>query len=321
MRKRDWLPVLIVAALAGAAALQAGEPSTAAAPAEAMRNQPLVELFRRGGGCMWAILGCAVAGLAFFFERWAGLRRKTVAPRDFEKDVVHVADTRGIDAALALCLDRRTMLARVLYAALLRFGSASRQELLAAMQDEGTRVLYDLRRNGRWIGLSSQLALFFGLLGAALGLFGAFEAAAGEGGRAAYAQGVSGALVCASFSLASAIPLWFFHHLVRGRSEDLAREVEARGVEAIISLERKARRSIRQIEDVEENLETKDMLPPREVPGIDAAFEDQDLEKSIKTSVTTPAGTPVIVPPPSPQERAKEKTRGAPPAPPKGLSG
>jgi hypothetical protein len=86
---------------------------------------------------------------------------------------------------------------------------------------------------------------------------------------------------------------------MKGKADDLAREVEERAIDAIVTIDRKARRSIRRIEDIEENLETKTMTPassPATPPDIDAAFqEDRDLEKAIITHVPTPAQ--LIVPP------------------------
>ena len=89
-------------------------------------------VFQKGGWVMWCILGCSVIGLTFFFERAIELRRHKHVPLDFDKDIVHAVDTRGVDAALALCLEKNSSLARVLYAALLRFGTI-RQEMETAI--------------------------------------------------------------------------------------------------------------------------------------------------------------------------------------------
>jgi len=263
-------------------------------------DESLWAVFIKGGWCMWPILGCSIIGLAFYFERAVELRRKKHAPPGFEKDVVHLVDSRGVDAGLARCLDKQSSLSRILYAALLRYGS-SRQEMESAVQDEGSRLLYDLRRNCRVIGLMSSTAPLWGLLGTVLGLIQAFDEVAVSGGQAMgrteqLAEGVGVALLTTAFGLIVAIPLTLFFSQVKGKADDLVREIEERAVDAIVTLDRKARKSIRLIEDLEENLETKEMTAARPAPDLDAEFKDDDLEKAIKTSVTTPAHLLIVTP-------------------------
>lgn len=264
-------------------------------------DSTLWDLFVKGGICMWPILACSVIGLAFFFERVIELRRAKHVPAGFDKELIMAVDTRGVDAGLALCLERQSSLARVLYAALLRYGT-SRQEMEAAVQDEGSRMLYDLRRNCRVIGISSNIAPLWGLLGTVQGLIMAFDkvAASGALGKTEdLAVGVAVALLTTAWGLLVAIPLQVLYFWMKGKADDLAREVEERAIDAIITIDRKSRRSIRRIEDIEENLETKTMASASTAatpPDIDAAFqEDRDLEKAIITHVPTPAQ--LIVPP------------------------
>lgn len=289
---------------AATSAEQAPSAPGSAAPAGGTRSlilgegQTLWEIFLRGGWCMWPILASSVIGMVFFMERAIELRRKKHAPSGFDKDLVHVVDTRGVDAGLAICLERQSSLSRVLYAALLRYGT-SRQEMEAAVQDEGTRLLYDLRRNCRMIGIMANQAPLWGLLGTVLGLIQAFDqvAAGGALGKTErLADGVAVALLTTAFGLIVAIPLTFLYQYEKGKADDIVREIEERAVDAIVTLDRKARRSIRRIEDIEENLETKEMAAAKPVPDLDAEFNDADLEKSIKTSVTTPAHVPVVSP-------------------------
>jgi biopolymer transport protein ExbB len=251
----------------------------------------LWDLFRKGGLCMWPILACSIVGLAFFFERFIEERRAKHVPPGFDKELIHTVDTRGVDAGLALCLEEPSSLGRVLYAALLRYG-ASRQEMEAAIAGETARVLYDLRRNCRVIGIMSSQAPLWGLLGTVQGLIIAFDQVALGGALSQtelLAGGVAVALLTTAFGLLVAIPLLALHHYTRNKADDLAREIEERAVDAVVTLDRKARRSIRPVEDVEENLETKAMAAARPPVNLDAELQDQDLEKAIKTSTATPA--------------------------------
>jgi biopolymer transport protein ExbB len=279
----------------------------------------LWELFQRGGWSMYAILLCVIAGVAFFFERAFDLRRRRHAPKDFEKDLVHVVDTRGVDLGLALCLDKPSSIARVLYGALLRYGSP-RPELEMAVKDEVRRLQYDLRRNSRLVLLMALLAPAIGLMASTAGVISALDTGI------FWSELFATALIPFCFGagvLVVFIPLFAYS---RFKADDLAREIEEKSIDALISLDRKAKRSIRQIEDVEEALETKTMpaakdpfapiktpdqpaptekkpepekIPPAQpveaaadftLPwNLDAELHNEDVETSIKTGIATPA--------------------------------
>ena len=294
------LCLLVACLLAGAQE----DPILTASPAPVRARSLLIsdgttawDVFLRGGWCMWPILGCAIMGLAFFVERIVELRRRRQAPAGLDKDVVHVVDTRGVDSGLALCLEKQCSLSRVLYAALLRYGT-SRQEMENALQDEGGRLLYDLRKNCRRIGYLASLAPLFGLVGTVWAVMQSLDTIAitpGLGSAEYLAGGVAVALLPTAFGLAVAIVLLAAYYFAKGRAEDVAREIAERGVDTIITLDRKARRSIQLIEDIEEHLETQEMAAAKTLPpDLDAEFDEPDRDKSIKTSVTTPAQLPVL---------------------------
>jgi biopolymer transport protein ExbB len=252
-------------------------------------------VFVKGGWSMWPILLCLLLGLMFFVERIINLRKRRHAPDGLDKDIVHVVDTRGVDSGLALCLEKQCSLARVLYAALLRYGT-SRQEMEAAIHDECSRLQYDLRRNSRWILLMVITAPLLGILGGVVGLIGSLDAVASMQNiaRTEILAGIAAvALIPAAWGLIVAIPLIVAHQLVRARADDIVRDVTERSVDSIITLDRKARRSIRLIEDIEEHLETQEMVAPKIPPSLDEEFSEGG-DKTIKSSVTTPAHLPAV---------------------------
>lgn len=286
--------VFAAAILIAQEAAPAGNSAAAVDVYTAIKSGTLWDIFLRGGSVMWPILGTSVIGLAFAIERFLELRREKHAPKDFQKDIVHVVDTRGVDAGLALCLEKQSSMSRVLYAALLRHGT-SRQEMEAAVSDEGSRVLYDLRRNTRMIGIMSNLAPLLGLLGTCTGLIDCFDKVAGVGGTgkaSVLAGGVAEALLTTAFGLIVAIPLSFIYFHLKGKADDIVREIDERAIEAVVTLDRKARQSIRLIEDIEEQTKTKDMAAVKALPP-DLAKEieiDRTQGSGIKSSITTHTG-------------------------------
>lgn len=301
------LPVLLV--LAAAVVAQDAAPAAPDRPhVQTIMEGSLWEIFLRGGNCMWFILLTSVIGVAFTIERLIELRRRKHIPRDFDKDVVHAVDQRGVDAGLALCLERQSSLSRVLYAALLRHGTV-RQEMEAAVADEATRVLYDLRRNTRMVGIMSNLAPLLGLLGTCTGLIGCFDQVAvhGTGKSEVLATGVAIALLTTAFGLIVAIPLSYSYFHLKGKADDIVREIDERGKDVVITLDRKARQSIRLIDDIEERIPTKDMPAVKEPPpDLAKELEVSGREGSgVKTSITTPVNLPAA--PPAPEADAPKK--------------
>ena len=120
------------------------------------------------------------------------------------------------------------------------------------------------------------------------------------------------ALLPAIFGILTGIVLGVMYFHLRGRARDVARDVEELGIEAVVSLDRKARQSIRLIEDIEEQIDTQDM-PGIKPPDLDKEFEDSRESSGLKTSITTHHGlaaaaaaaasspaTPAAPPPPAP---------------------
>ena len=59
----------------------------------------MVELFIKGGGCMWPILFFLIFGLAISIERFISLTRATINTRKFREKIRSALDEGGIDAA------------------------------------------------------------------------------------------------------------------------------------------------------------------------------------------------------------------------------
>lgn len=303
---RIWIFAAIVFAAAVLFAQDAAAPVAPAAAESAtsdytaIKSGTLWDIFLRGGSVMWPILLTSVVGMAFVIERFIELRRGLHSPKDFHKDIVHVVDTRGVDAGLALCLEKKSSLSRVMYAALLRHGT-SRQEMEAAVSDEGSRVLYDLRKNTRMIGIMSNLAPLLGLLGTCTGLIDCFDKVAvvgGTGRASVLASGVAEALLTTAFGLIVGIPLSYLYFHLKGKADDIVREIDEKAIEAVVTLDRKARQSIRLIEDIEEQTKTKDMVAVKSLPP-ELAREieiDRSQGSGIKSSITTHAGLPAANP-------------------------
>jgi biopolymer transport protein ExbB len=195
--------------------------------------------FEKGGSVMWAILLASVVGMAFALERVMALRTARQLPATLTARVRDILASDGLESARAMLFRDGSALARVLGALLARSG-ASRRELETAIEDEGGRVLFDLRRNLRPVALVASVAPLLGLLGTVFGLIGAFGMAAelGMDDPRNFATGIYEALYTTAFGLVVAIPFMVAHHALKARTDGLMRSVEDEAVRFVLDASR-----------------------------------------------------------------------------------
>ena len=131
----------------------------------------LLQVFHDGGWMMYPIALCSFGLMVFAFERWIALRRTRVAPRHFVNRVIEQLQQQMIDRdeAVELCEKNDSPMARVMSAALKRYGRPA-VEVEQAVLDAGERECNLLRRNMRAILAISNLSPLLGLLGTVLGM-------------------------------------------------------------------------------------------------------------------------------------------------------
>ncbi len=248
---RQILILLAAAATGLAAAALAGEAAGTAAATNAVAGAAtdtantitgnnLAETFRRGGMLMWPILVCSIVMLAVFFERLASLRTGRVFPPRLHQAISELVQAGRLDEALKLCKRDRSPFARLLHTCLLR-ADATGFEMESALEEAGARVLYDLRRNNRPLGIISDIAPLLGLMGTVTGMINAFNvvAKAGALGRTELlAAGISEALLTTAFGLMVAVPAVLMFHYCRGKADGLLRSMEDACLDLMTELRR-----------------------------------------------------------------------------------
>jgi len=217
----------------------AAQPTTkaaAAAPATEPTDEPnstilrrnLWETLRGGGALMYPILLCSFIGLAFTIERFVALRQGAVAPKALADGVLDNVQQGKPDAALKLCEERPSSLARVLAAGLALRGRP-REEVVGAMEEAGERELWNLDRFAKPLSIIAGVAPLLGLLGTVWGMIIAFDVVAQKGALGdprALASGIATALLTTLAGLTVAIPTYVLYHYFRGRSDRLIIQIE-----------------------------------------------------------------------------------------------
>jgi len=193
------------------------------------------EWMLRGGILMIPITGCSVVSLAFVIERFLALRKRRIVAPTFFEDVSDLVRDGEIARAQALCRESRLPLAQLLHAILL-CANGTRADMEAALENEGGRVVWDLRQNGKILGIVANIVTLLGLLGTVFGMISAFEGYAWQQGSPrpeVLAVGIYEALITTAAGLSIAIPSLFFYHYFRGKADALVREMEELGLELI----------------------------------------------------------------------------------------
>ena len=183
-----------------------------------------------GGPLMWPILASSLVLTVFVFERLLMLRRIRVVPKMFvQKFLEQVKSSQlGRDAALELCEQNGSPVARVFAAALKKWGRPA-VEVEQAVIDAGERVTHELRKYLRLFNGISSIAPLLGLLGTVLGMISAFNAiVTGDAmGRAELlAGGIGQALITTAGGLFVAIPALIAYMFFQSRAETLILEID-----------------------------------------------------------------------------------------------
>ncbi len=209
--------------------------------ADELAPESVYTSFEKGGKVMWAILAASLIGCAFVAERLIAIRRSVQIPKRLMEELRDAMVSGGVPAGLKVVEGNRSAMGRVMYALLSRSG-ATRRELENTVDDEGSRVLYDLRANLRPIGIMATIAPLLGLLGTVFGLIAAFRTAAelGMDDPSSFAAGIYEALYTTAFGLVVAIPLQIIYHMLRNYADGIMREVEERALAFISAASNRA---------------------------------------------------------------------------------
>ncbi|QHS09223.1 MotA/TolQ/ExbB proton channel family protein [Sinimarinibacterium sp. NLF-5-8] len=191
----------------------------------------IITFFQHGGAFMYPIAAVLVAGAAIAIERFIFLSRierengqlwSQVGPLLAKGDLEGAARlTQDSDTAIAVILGNGLAQARV---------DKRRAEVENATEEALMEVLPSIEKRTHYLGMFSNVAVLFGLLGTVMGLIAAF-AALGNVDAAEKADllsaGISEAMNCTAFGLMVAIPAMLLHSFLHAKSTTLIDSLEA----------------------------------------------------------------------------------------------
>ena len=197
----------------------------------------MVRYFLLGGGFMWPILVCLIAGLAIGIAKLITLWRAGVNTRKFMEKIRSSLKEGGIDAALNICENTRGPVASILHAGLSRAAEGI-EHVEKAITNAATIEMAFLEKGMIWLGFIIVIAPLLGFTGTVWGMIVAFEAikTANDISPAIVAGGISQALLTTLFGLIVAITIQFFYNLATSRIDKLIIDMEESSVELVDTL-------------------------------------------------------------------------------------
>jgi biopolymer transport protein ExbB len=195
----------------------------------------VIQEFKDGGGMMWFLLACAVAGIAMTLERAFTLTlRLRLNVKKFGQELMETVGKNGVKAGIDLCNSTRSPAARVLAAALEKVDQGKTVVEDAIVRTGATELAF-LDRGMPLIAGLTTVAPFLGFLGTVTGMISAFKAVAavGEVEATVVASGIAEALITTKWGLLIAAPLAIVHILFTGRVNGYLRDMENASSELI----------------------------------------------------------------------------------------
>ncbi|MEI8212471.1 MAG: MotA/TolQ/ExbB proton channel family protein [Planctomycetota bacterium] len=190
----------------------------------------LLQMFHDGGWMMYPIALCSFALMVYSFERFIFLRRGRVIPLPFVNRLIEQLQQQQMDReeALELCERHPSPMAKIMYAAVKKYGRAS-VEVEQAVLDSGERESNHLRRNLRILSGISNVSPLLGLLGTVLGMIQSFNdisSSQAMGRPEMLAGGISQALLTTAAGLLVAIPAYVLYIYFVGHIDRLIMEMD-----------------------------------------------------------------------------------------------
>lgn len=131
------------------------------------------DLIMKGGVVMVPIGILSVIAIFFIVERFIVIRRASKIDPNFMNNIRDYLMNGRMDAAVMLCKNTNTPIARLVEKGVKRIGKPLK-EIESAVESEGKLELYKLEKNMNYLGIISGIAPMFGFLGTISGVINIF---------------------------------------------------------------------------------------------------------------------------------------------------
>ncbi|NTV34263.1 MAG: MotA/TolQ/ExbB proton channel family protein, partial [Deltaproteobacteria bacterium] len=155
----------------------------------------MIDFIVKGGMFMYPIILCSVIGLAVFLERLWVLRRRTIIPTEFIRNIEDLLRKQKIAEAIFLSEQNGSSIARV-FAAGLKNASRGMWLVKESIEDVGGREAIVLEKRLTMLSTIANVSTLLGLLGTISGMIKIFNvlSVVGPGNPGTLAGGIAEAL-------------------------------------------------------------------------------------------------------------------------------
>ncbi len=193
-----------------------------------MFDQSLVKLLSHGGGTLLVIVICSMLALGIAVERFLAMWSVVPGAKALFEQLSKALFRGDHLQARALCERSQTLAADVFLAGLARYGQSGKESVDAAVERERVQVLLKLKTRLWALGTLGTISPFVGLFGTVVGIRTAFSAmaAAGTGGFAVVADGISEALIATAAGIFVAVEAVVFYNFFQARLGRISTELK-----------------------------------------------------------------------------------------------
>jgi biopolymer transport protein ExbB/TolQ len=193
------------------------------------------EAFHKGGWGMWPILFTSVLIIGVIVERAVYLFRASVDKDKLLALLKSQVMSGNVQGAIKVCSGNPTPMTRIVQAGLMKFNKSD-DEVQAAMDEAALRELPKINARTPYLAMLANFAVMAGLLGTISGMIKSFGSVGGnEGGNQAtvLAEGISEALNCTAFGIATSLVGLLGFALIQGKTTSVTDDINEVTVQVV----------------------------------------------------------------------------------------
>jgi biopolymer transport protein ExbB/TolQ len=184
---------------------------------------------------MWPILFTSVLIIAIIVERAVYLFRASVDKDKLLALLKSQVMSGNVQGAIKVCSGNPTPMTRIVQAGLMKFNKSD-DEVQAAMDEAALRELPKVNARTPYLAMLANFAVMAGLLGTISGMIKSFGSVGGnEGGNQAtvLAEGISEALNCTAFGIATSLVGLLGFSLIQGKTTSVTDDINEVTVQVV----------------------------------------------------------------------------------------
>jgi biopolymer transport protein ExbB/TolQ len=184
---------------------------------------------------MWPILFTSVLIIGIIVERAVYLFRASVDKDKLLALLKSQVMSGNVQGAIKVCSGNPTPMTRIVQAGLMKFNKSD-DEVQAAMDEAALRELPKINARTPYLAMLSNFAVMAGLLGTISGMIKSFGSVGGnEGGNQAtvLAEGISEALNCTAFGIATSLVGLLGYALIQGKTTNVTDDINEVTVQVV----------------------------------------------------------------------------------------